>query len=91
MRFVQNTAWPHDEVLFLIRLREQGCSYSEIARQLNRSEHSVSSKVRILLKDGTLKPHPKSYRPKVVAAPVQEVPRAGKHTLPPLPSLQETK
>jgi hypothetical protein len=87
--------WSADEVALLRRLARSGISYSEMGSHLGRTKYSIYRKARDL---GLMPPRPvpsgfqadrrvdhgrtggKSYVKK----------RAGKTTLPPLSSLQET-
>lgn len=88
-RWRANEPWPKLEVQELIRLRDEGHGPAEIARRLQRTENSVNSKVRQLhLPPMAVRPvPPKPNQPK--RERVEPPERAGKTTLPPLPSLQE--
>jgi hypothetical protein len=86
MRFVQNAPWPKDEVEKLRLWRAAGIGNAEVAQRLGRTVAGVTAKVRSLkLPPLDAKPKP-PLRPRVRPP---EVPRAGRTTLPPLPSLGE--
>jgi hypothetical protein len=86
MRFVQNAPWPSDEVEKLRLWRAAGIGNAEVAHRLGRTVAGVTAKVRSLkLPPLDTKPKP-PVRPRVRPPEVQ---RAGRTTLPPLPSLGE--
>ncbi|HEY2419290.1 MAG TPA: hypothetical protein VGH84_15310, partial [Steroidobacteraceae bacterium] len=76
--------WPKDEVEKLKAWRSAGIGSTEVARRLGRTVASVAAKVRDMkLPALATKPTP-PVRPRVHPPEVQ---RAGRTTLPPLPSL----
>ena len=75
-------AWSDEEREQLRRLHENGLSQDQIAAHLGRSKNSVSRQmVRMKLAPRSPKTHPI----RAVIAPL----RAGRTTLPPLPSLRD--
>lgn len=86
-RFVVNAPWPRDEVEKLKLWRSAGIGNAEVARRLGRTVHAVTAKVRGLGLTPLKREMPVPHRVRQDRQP--EVPRAGKTTLPPLPSLQE--
>lgn len=71
--------WTEDEVALFVQLRTDGLSMQQISARLNRSQASLQRKLRKL----ELPHRTGHFRP--VANPKQ-IKRAGKQTLPPLPS-----
>lgn len=93
-RWVANTPWPKLEVDQLVALRAEGHGPAEIARRLQRTESSVGTKIRALIRQGRLTPMPPKPPPssRLPGAPKRErytPQRAGAVTLDPLPSLQD--
>ena len=53
--------WTEDKVNKLIELHRAGLSFSEIGKELGVSKNSVSSKVRVLVEAGVLKPRTEQF------------------------------
>lgn len=86
MRFVVNAPWPKDEVEKLVAWHAAGIGNLEMAQRLGRTVTAVKAKVRALkLPARHVVPTPPVRQR--VRAPENPVQRAGKTTLPPLPSL----
>jgi hypothetical protein len=87
-RIQPNMPWPKDEVEKLRLWRSAGIGNIEIARRLGRTVVAVVAKVRSL-KLPPLEARPKPPQRPRTRAPERSVPKAGRTTLPPLPSLHE--
>ena len=74
-----HTPWTDEERAMLRRLRQNGVSIRDAAVMMGRSFHSVHRQVRYL--GLNLPPNAKRQKP--------EAQRAGRTTLPPLPSLRD--
>ena len=71
--------WTEDEVALFRQLRADGLTMPQISARMNRSEASLDRKLR-----GLGLPHRTGHFQRV--ANPKQVKRAGKRTLPPLPS-----
>ncbi|HEY2617837.1 MAG TPA: hypothetical protein VGI78_10900 [Acetobacteraceae bacterium] len=81
-----NDEWPRDEVRILIEMREQGYTSPQIGARIGRTAKAIISKARALrLPRSMARPvAPQQAAHRETALPIE---RAGKTTLPPLPSL----
>lgn len=82
--------WTTSEIAILTTMRRRGCTIREIAQVItNRSHRSIESKAKHLKLPSLYKPTPPINPPARRPRPDHNaIPRAGKTTLPPLPSLQ---
>jgi hypothetical protein len=90
MKHVPQTPWTDEERAMLRRLRQNGLGATRIGLMMGRSKHSVDKQLRYLALNVPQAPGPAS--PKVPERPSHDAGggiRAGKTTLPPLPSLAE--
>lgn len=84
---MQRDPWTADDIARLRELRAQGLMNEEIAEQMHRSKISVANKAtRLHIPSAYVPIAPKRG---VRTTPRSAIKRAGKTTLPPLPSLHE--
>ena len=87
-RIEPNVPWTVEEVRLLRELADQGMTRREIAKRINRSMDSIGGKLRKLGVKGA--PVNRTHGPGGRFQPQPKlVHRAGRSTLPPLPSLSE--
>ena len=88
MRGVLNAPWTADDVRRLRELAAAGMTKRQIAEALGRSPDSVGGKLRKLRLASTPSPTIRTRGPRGLFEPGQpKAERAGRTTLPPLPSL----
>jgi hypothetical protein len=85
MKGVVQTPWTDEERALLRRLRANGVGLKAAAAMMGRSYHSIQRQVRYLGLQLRLPPDTRKVSGSKPAAPT----RAGRTTLPPLPSLTE--
>jgi hypothetical protein len=85
MRSVTQTPWSDEERAMLRRLRANGLGLKACATMMGRSYHSVTRQVRYLGLQQRLPPKPQPERSHDAGGGI----RAGRTTLPPLPSLMD--
>jgi hypothetical protein len=88
MKHVTQTPWTDEERAMLRRLRANGVGVRAAAAMMGRSYYSVGRQIRYLGL-GLQKQAPRPQAPKRPSHDAGGGVRAGKTTLPPLPSLRE--
>ncbi len=83
------TVWSAAEIAKLKKWRAAGVTYEEIATRLGRSRNAVRSKANDIGLPPLRTPAELARRRSPDAPAPEPVQRAGKTTLPPLPSLQD--
>jgi hypothetical protein len=88
MKHVTQTPWTDEERAMLRRLRQNGLGATRIGLMMGRSKHSVDKQLRYLALNVPQAPRPSKPPGQHDAGGGI---RAGKTTLPPLPSLKATQ
>jgi hypothetical protein len=86
VKHIQQTPWTDEERAMLRRLRQNGLGATRIGVMMGRSKSSVEKQLRYLALNQTA---PRPQAPKRPSHDAGGGIRAGRTTLPPLPSLQD--